>query len=68
MKREAWDDALKILRPLWQKMSFRREGWWNAVEEIGWALRKAAMKAGDGGSVVAVDWEMMNRSRYIGVF
>jgi hypothetical protein len=63
MKREAWDDAFKILRPLWQKMSFRREGWWNAVEEVGWALRKAAMKVGDGGSVVAVDWEMMNRGR-----
>jgi hypothetical protein len=62
MKREAWDEALKILRPLWQKMSFRREGWWNAVEEISWALRKAASQAGDGGSVVAVDWEMMNMS------
>jgi hypothetical protein len=62
MKREAWDEALKILRPLWQKMSFRREGWWNAVEEVSWALRKAALQAGDGGSVIAVDWEMMNRS------
>jgi hypothetical protein len=62
MKREAWDDALRILRPLWQKMSYRREGWWNAVEEIGWALRKAAVQAGDGGSIVAVDWEMMNKS------
>lgn len=62
MKRENWDDALTILRPLWQKMSFRKEGWWNAVEEISWALRKAASNAGDGGSVVAVDWEMMNKS------
>ena len=64
MKREAWDDALRILRPLWQKMSYRREGWWNAVEEIGWALRKAAVQAGDGGSIVAVDWEMMNKSMF----
>lgn len=62
MKKEAWEDALKILRPLWQRMSFRGEGWWDAVEEIGWALRKAAVRAGDGGSVVAVDWELMNRS------
>ena len=64
MKREAWDDALRILRPLWQKMSYRREGWWNAVEEIGWALRKAAVQAGDGGSIVAVDWEMMNKGMF----
>ncbi|OWP03826.1 hypothetical protein B2J93_2671 [Marssonina coronariae] len=61
IQREAWDDAVKVLRPLWQKMSFRAEGWWNAAEDIGWALRKAAACAGDGGSVVAVDWELMNR-------
>ncbi|KAH9206850.1 Gryzun, putative trafficking through golgi-domain-containing protein [Leptodontidium sp. 2 PMI_412] len=62
MRKEAWEDAVHILRPLWQKMSFRGEGWWNAVEEVGWALRKAAVCAGDGGSVIAVDWELMNRS------
>ena len=61
MKQEAWDEALKILRPLWQKMSYRKEGWWNGVEEISWALRKAAVQAGDGGSIIAVDWEMMNK-------
>lgn len=65
MRKEAWEDAVHILRPLWQKMSFRGEGWWNAVEEVGWALRKAAVCAGDGGSVIAVDWELMNRSMYI---
>jgi hypothetical protein len=61
MKREAWEDALKILRQLWQRMSFRKEGWWNAVEEICWVLRKAAVHAGDASSVLAVDWELMNR-------
>ncbi|TVY18166.1 Trafficking protein particle complex subunit 11 [Lachnellula arida] len=62
MRAEAWDDAVRTLRPLWQKMSYRKEGWWNAVEEISWAFRNAAAHAGDGGSVVAVDWELMNRS------
>ncbi|KAG0649795.1 Trafficking particle complex subunit 11 [Hyphodiscus hymeniophilus] len=62
LRREAWDDALRVLRPLWQKMSFRREGWWNAVEEVGWALREAAVHAGDGGTVLAVDWELLNQS------
>lgn len=65
MRREAWDDAVKILRSLWQKMSFRKEGWWNAAEEICWALRKAAVRAGDAGSVLAVDWELMNRSMHV---
>lgn len=61
MKREDWDAAVRILRPLWQKMSFRREGWWSAVEEISWALRKAAAHVGDGGTVVSVDWELLNK-------
>lgn len=58
----AWEDALQILRPLWHKMTFRKEGWWNAVEEVSWALRKTAVIVGDGASVLAVDWEMMNKS------
>lgn len=65
MRAEAWDDALRTLRPLWQKMSYRKEGWWNAVEEISWAFRSAAARAGDGGSVVAVDWELMNNSESV---
>ncbi|KAH8598801.1 Gryzun, putative trafficking through golgi-domain-containing protein [Bisporella sp. PMI_857] len=62
MRREDWDTALRILRPLWHTMTFRKEGWWNAVEEIGWALRNTAAHAGDGTTVVAVDWELMNRN------
>ncbi|KAF4634060.1 hypothetical protein G7Y89_g4066 [Cudoniella acicularis] len=62
INQQSWADAVRILRPLWQKMSYRKEGWWIAVEEIGWSLRKAALHFGDGGSVLAVDWELMNRS------
>ena len=64
MRREAWDDAIRILRPLWQKMTYRKEAWWGAAEEVGWALRNAASHVGDGGSIVAVDWELMNKSVY----
>lgn len=62
MKREDWSTAFHILRPLWQKMSFRGEGWWDAVEEVGWALRNAAAHVGDGGTIIAVDWELLHRS------
>lgn len=61
MRREDWGTVLQILRPLWQNMTFRKEGWWNAVEEIGWALRKAAAHIGDGGTVLAIDWELLNK-------
>jgi hypothetical protein len=32
------------------------------VEEVCWLLRKAAVHAGDAGSILAVDWELMNKS------
>lgn len=60
MRRGDWDIAFKTLRLLWQRMSFRKEGWWNAVEEVCWTLRKAAVRTGDGSFVLAVDWELMN--------
>jgi hypothetical protein len=62
LKRKDFSTAFHVLRPLWQKMTFRREGWWDVVEEVGWALRDAAAHVGDGGAVIAVDWELMHRS------
>jgi trafficking protein particle complex subunit 11 len=61
---QAWDDALRVLRPLWQGMSYRNEGWWDIVEEVGWTLRMVARRTGDRGTVVAVDWELLNSSTY----
>lgn len=62
LKRKDFSTAFHVLRPLWQKMTFRGEGWWDVVEEVGWALRDAALHVGDGGAVIAVDWELMHRS------
>ncbi|KAI9742503.1 MAG: hypothetical protein M1818_004037 [Claussenomyces sp. TS43310] len=59
---EAWDDALRVLRPLWHSMTWRKEGWWDIVEEVGWTLRTVAANTGDGGSVICVDWELMNQT------
>ncbi|EPQ67914.1 BgtA-21156 [Blumeria graminis f. sp. tritici] len=56
----AWKDALNILKPLGQTMSYRKECWWNAAGEVLRATRKAAMQVGDAQCIVAVDWELMN--------
>ena len=39
IRREAWNDAYRIIRPLWQDMTFRKEQWWDIVEDIGWTCR-----------------------------
>lgn len=62
LKQESWDEAHKTLRTVWRNMTFRKEGWLAAVEEVCWALRKAAVQTGDALSIISVDWEMMHES------
>lgn len=66
LRMKAWDEMLAMLRPVWEKTSFRNEGWWLVVEELSWALRKAAVQAGRGDFVLAIDWELLDRSRLPG--
>ncbi|KAH8808417.1 Gryzun, putative trafficking through golgi-domain-containing protein [Xylogone sp. PMI_703] len=61
LRQGSWNDAFRLLRTLWQTMSYRREGWWPVVEEVAWALRTAAARVGDGGVVLAVDWELLDQ-------
>lgn len=65
MRDQAWDQALRVLLPLWQTMSYRKEGWWDIVEDVSWALRTVAAHVGDGVSVIAADWELMSQSQYM---
>ena len=59
---ESWQDVLSILRPLWEDMSFRSEGWVDVSEDLCWLMRRAAVEEGRGDLVVAIDWELMNKS------
>ena len=62
IKRFDYEEALRILRPLWHNMLWRKEGWWDLAEAVARLLQKTAALAGDGGTVVAVDWELMSDS------
>jgi hypothetical protein len=62
MKQAAWHDALRVSKELWSISSWRRAGWWNLLEELGWVLRECATHVGDGGTVVSVDFELLNIS------
>lgn len=58
----AWKEILELLTPIWRDMSFRTEGWWDITEVLSWTLRNAAAKAGQADLIVAIDWELVNRS------
>ena len=55
-----WREAIQILLPLWQTLSWRREGWWHLLGEVDWALRECALHAGDGETLIAVEWELLS--------
>ena len=62
---ELWDKALSLLRPLWEEKAFRSEHWLDASEELSWLVRRAAAGSGQGDLVIAVDWELLNKSEWI---
>ena len=60
---ESWKEVVSILEPLWEDMCFRSEGWLDVSEDVSWLLRRAGVEEGRGDLVVAVDWELMNKSK-----
>lgn len=57
-----WEQVVKILRPFWEEMSFRRDGWPEITEDMCWILRTAAVETAQADLVVSIDWELLNKS------
>ncbi|KAL8978259.1 MAG: hypothetical protein Q9177_006447, partial [Variospora cf. flavescens] len=55
-----WERALKVLKPLWEGVSWRQEGWWPILGALGDVLRKSAVSCGDGETVIRGAWEGMS--------
>lgn len=60
---ESWQEVLGILRPFWDDKTFRNEGWLDISEDLCWLMRRAGVGAGNGGLVVAADWELIDKSK-----
>ncbi|KAL8950126.1 MAG: hypothetical protein Q9222_003826 [Ikaeria aurantiellina] len=59
MQEEEWRKALGMLLPLWESVSWRREGWWELFWGLGQQVRECARRCEDSNLVVRVEWEMM---------
>lgn len=57
-----FDDALKVLRPLWETMAWRKEGWYNLASEVLWALHECALRVHDREAYVATEWELYTKT------
>lgn len=53
-----FDDAFKVLRPLWETMAWRKEGWYNLASEVLWALHECALRVQNKEAYVATEWEL----------
>ncbi|WEW55669.1 hypothetical protein PRK78_001102 [Emydomyces testavorans] len=60
MRLREWQIALDILRSTWVVLTWRRDGWWQLMEEFGWVLRECARQVQDPETILKVDWELMN--------
>lgn len=56
-------DAFKVLRPLWESMSWRKEGWWSLTAEVLWALHECALHVQDRETYIATEWELYGQSQ-----
>lgn len=55
-----WQDGLSSLKPLWNTLSWRRNGWWSLMQRFAAILRKCAVKCNDLEMVLRIDWEMLS--------
>lgn len=56
-----FNDAFKVLRPLWEAMAWRKEGWWALASEVLWALHECALHIHDAETYLATEWELYSR-------
>lgn len=54
-------EAISTLRPLWEGMSWRKEGWWNLVADVAMALHVCARRTKDLEAVLAAEWELQSK-------
>ena len=59
-----WKEAMEELKPLWQNLSWRRDGWWYLVEEVSWTVRQCAREVSALQVLIAVEWELMSSCVY----
>ncbi|KAF2120977.1 Gryzun, putative trafficking through golgi-domain-containing protein [Lophiotrema nucula] len=57
-----FDEAFKVLRPLWESMYWRREGWWTLASEVLWGLHECALRVQDAETYVATEWELLSQA------
>ena len=65
MRGSYWEDARRLLLPLWQHLSWRQAGWWQLLYAVDDALGECAQHCRDGSTFVAAQWELLNSGEFM---
>jgi trafficking protein particle complex subunit 11 len=60
-----YTEAVGVLQPVWESMSWRIDGWTNVAAEIIWTLNEAAHSAEDAENIVMTEWELLSQSKQV---
>jgi trafficking protein particle complex subunit 11 len=61
---ERWLNAMEVLRPLWQTLSWRQSGWWELVFQASSAMKKCALELEDWETYLAAEYELLSNCRF----
>ena len=67
MQQDQWERAARVLRPMWQALTWRRTGWFALLNRVDQALRDCVSRIRDLETVIAVQWELMGNCKYISI-
>ena len=67
MQQDQWERAARVLRPMWQALTWRRAGWFVLLKEVDQALLECASRIRDLETVIAVQWELMGKCKYVSI-
>lgn len=59
-----YGEAFEVMRPLWEAMSWRAEGWWSLASEVLWGLHECALRVRRAETYVATEWELLSHGKY----
>lgn len=58
-----FEDAFGVLQPLYETMTWRRDGWWSLASEVLWALHECALRVQNAKTYLATEWELYSQGK-----
>ncbi|KIW12910.1 hypothetical protein PV08_08097 [Exophiala spinifera] len=60
VRSESWAAAIDMLQPLWQNQQWRRSGWWQLLQKLGWSLLDCLSQSQNPELHMQLSWELLS--------